>query len=335
LKVSFFTVKGDLRKDNGFGYAGYNIRNSLTNLGHEVSIHDETADVQLNFCHPVYYEHFPNQYKIGYSPWESSALPEGWLEGFDSVDEVWTTSPKCKEWFTNAGVKKPIKVYEHGIEPIWTPKHRRPTSKIRFLHLGEPAPRKGGQLAFEAFIAAFGARDDVSLTLKANGHNTIRAYMPGQVRRGGPRNILGQPHEVYRNVNLITDSLSTDELVGLYHSHDVLVYPSWGEGFGLIPLQALATGMPTICTGAWAPYQRFLGNLSLDSHEVKSPWPDFHPGMMSEPDYHHLVELYRYAYENFTALAKINFDNADDVHSEYNWDKLTKNAFENLENRIK
>ena len=332
MKVSFYTVKGDIRQDAGFGYAGHNIRKSLTNLGHDVSIFDDNADLQLNFCHPVYYPGSINQYQIGYSPWESAALPEGWIEGFNSVNEVWATSPKVKEWFQNAGVTKPIRVYEHGVEPIWTPKHRRPNNKIRFLHVGEPAPRKGGQLAFEAFREAFGNQDDVELTIKANGHNTVRAYMPGQIRRGGPRNILGLPHQVYKNVRLIEDTLSVDELVALYHSHDVLVYPSWGEGFGLIPLQALATGMPTICTGAWAPYQRFLGNLSLDSHEVQSPWPDFHPGLMTEPDKEHLIELYRYSYENFVALSKISFDNAEDVHSEYNWDELTKKAFSHLEN---
>jgi len=334
LKISFYTVRGDIREDNGFGYAGNSIRNSLQNLGHDVSLFDDQADVQLSFCHPTYYE--PNhQYQIGYSPWESSALPEGWLEGFNSMDEVWTTSRKCQEWFHDAGVEKPIYVYEHGVDSIWTPKHRKPQQKIRFLHIGDPAPRKGGQLAFEAFIEAFGARQDVHLTIKANGHNTTRAYVPGQIRRGGPRNILGLPHQVYRNVTLIEDSLSLEELVALYHSHDVLVYPSWGEGFGLIPLQALATGMPTICTAEWASYDRFLGNLALDSHEVSSPWPDIHPGMMSEPDRHHLVELYRYSYENFDALSRTHFDNAEDVHSQYNWNELTKNAFTYLENKIK
>lgn len=128
LKVSFYTVKGDLRQDNGFGYAGKNVRDSLLSLGHEVSFHDKSADVQIDFCHPVYYNHYPNQYKIGYSPWESSSLPEGWLDGFNSVDEVWTPSEKCREWFANAGVKKPIKVYEHGVESLWFPK-REGTAK--------------------------------------------------------------------------------------------------------------------------------------------------------------------------------------------------------------
>lgn len=334
MKVSFYTVRGDIRQDNGFGYAGHNIRKSLTSLGHDVSLFDDTADIQLSFCHPVFYENVTNQYQIGYSPWESSTLPEGWLDGFNSMDEVWATSPKVKEWFVNAGVKKPVQVYEHGIDPAWSPKRRNPHKKLRFLHVGEPSPRKGGQLALEAFRDAFGARDDVHLTIKANGHNTTRAYL-STVNRGGPRNILGLPHEVYQNVTMIDRTLSTDELVGLYHSHDVLVYPSWGEGFGLIPLQALATGMPTICTGAWAPYQRFLGNLSLDAEEYHSPWPDFHPGLMYRPDRHHLIDLYRYSFDNYTALSKIHFDNADDVHSQYNWDELTKKAFSHLEKKFK
>ena len=331
MRVSYYTVRGDLRPDNGFGYAGENIRRSLTNLGHDVTFHDESADVQIDFCHPVYYAHFPNQYKIGYSPWESSALPEGWLKGFNSVDEVWAPSQKCKEWYEDAGVRD-VKVYEHGIEPVWSPKQRKPQQKVKFLHIGEPAPRKGGQLALEAFVEAFGSNPNVHLTIKANGHNTTRAYA-STFHRGGPRSILGLPHQVYPNVTLIEDSLSLDELVGLYHSHHALVYPSWGEGFGLIPLQALATGMPTICTGAWAPYERFLGNLSLDSREAHTKWPDFHPGMMFEPDRHHLIDLYKYVYENYDALSLQFFNDATDVHREYNWDSLTEKAFKHLENR--
>ncbi|QIQ62904.1 glycosyltransferase [Streptomyces phage Moab] len=332
MRVSYYTVKGDLRSDNGFGYAGENIRASLTNLGHEVSYHDESADIQLDFCHPVYYNHFPSQYKIGYSPWESSSLPEGWLKGFRSVDEVWAPSEQCKEWYQNGGFSGEIRVFEHGIDPIWSKKHRKPQKMLKFLHVGEPAPRKGGQMALEAFSRVFGARDDVHLTIKSNGVNSTRVYA-STFHRGGPRSILGQPHQVYNNVTVIEDSLSLEELVGLYHSHHVLVYPSWGEGFGLIPLQGLATGMPTICTGSWAPYKRFLGDLSLDSRLADSKWPDFHPGKMSEPSMDHLMDLYRHCYENYDELSNTFFDNSDRVHSEYNWDTLTENAFKHLENR--
>ncbi|AZU97100.1 glycosyltransferase [Streptomyces phage Emma1919] len=332
MRVSFYTVRSNLKTDNGYGYAGHNIRNSLEKLGHTVNFHDEQADVQLDFCQPPLYAHFPRQYKIGYTPWESTSLPEGWLEGFSSVDEVWTTSQKCKEWYVDAGVSKPIHVFEHGIEGIWSPKKRNVHNKLKFLHIGEPAPRKGGQMALEAFRLAFGNQDDVHLTIKSNGESSVRVYA-SSFHRGGPRSILGLPHQVYQNVTVMTESLSLEELVGLYHSHHALVYPSWGEGFGLIPLQGLATGMPTVCTGAWAPYQRFLGDLSLDSRLADSKWSGIHPGKMYEPSLDHLVELYRNIYENYSELSNTFYNNSERVHSEYNWDTLTKNAFEHLENR--
>ena len=332
MRVSFYTVRSNLKTDNGYGYAGHNIRNSLEKLGHTVNFHDEQADVQLDFCQPPLYAHFPRQYKIGYTPWESTSLPEGWLEGFSSVDEVWTTSQKCKEWYSAAGLSKPIHVFEHGIEDIWSPKKRTVRNKLKFLHIGEPAPRKGGQMALEAFRLAFGNQNDVHLTIKSNGESSVRVYA-SNFHRGGPRNILGLPHQVYQNVTVLTESLSLDELVGLYHSHHALVYPSWGEGFGLIPLQGLATGMPTVCTAAWAPYERFLGDLSLDSSLVDSRWPGIHPGKMYEPNIDHLVELYRKIYDNYSELSDTFYRNSERVHSEYNWDTLTKNAFEHLENK--
>lgn len=332
MRVSFYTVRNNLKVDNGYGYAGHNIRTSLERLGHSVEFHDENADVQIDFCQPTLYSHFPSQYKIGYTPWESSALPEGWKEGFSSVDEVWTTSQKCKEWYENAGISRPIHVFEHGIEQIWSKKHRKSKKRVKFLHVGEPAPRKGGQMALEAFTRAFGGQDDVHLTIKSNGFNSTRIYA-STVNRGGPRSIIGLPHQVYKNVTVIEDSLDLDELVELYHSHHALVYPSWGEGFGLIPLQGLATGMPTICTGAWAPYERFLGKLNLNSRIADSKWSDIHPGKMYEPNMDHLVELYRYIYENYEELSQSFYDNSDRVHSEYNWDTLTENAFKHLENK--
>ena len=329
MNISFYTVESNRRTDNGYGYAGQHIRQSLESLGHSVSFHDETAPIQIDFCQPPLYSHFANQYKIGDTPWESTVLPDDWWDGISKVDELWTTSEKNAQWFEDAGVTKPLKVYKHGIESMWTPKHRKPGSKLKFLHVGEPAGRKGGQTAVDAFVEAFGNREDVHLTIKANGHSTVRVFA-SRVNRGGPRNILGLPHQVTKNISLIEDSLSIDELVALYHSHDVLVYPSWGEGFGLIPLQGLATGMPTICTASWAPYANHLHELALDSQEWDSPWPSIHPGKMSQPDYGHLVELFKYTFDNYSALSDKFYNSANSVHEEYNWTTLTKNAFSHL-----
>lgn len=328
MRISYHTVSSNLTTSNGYGYAGSHIRRSLTKLGHQMDFKDFEAPIQLNFVQPTKYRLVKDQYQIGYTPWESSELPDGWLKGFKAVDELWTTSQQCAEWYRECGVTGHIRVYHHGIEPIWKPRKRSSTNRLKFLHVGEPSPRKGGQLVMDAFNAAFGKNPAYQLTIKSTEHSSIRIYENSHVR---PRSIIGTPTD-WPNVSLITDEMSLDNLVSLYRSHHVLVYPSWGEGFGFIPLQGLATGMPTICTEAWAPYKEFLGEMALESKAVDSPWPMIHPGKMFEPDFDHLVHLMRTAAENRDRLFEDFYEAAPAVHEAFNWTKLTEQAFRHLEN---
>lgn len=286
---------------------------------------DSNCKVQIHFSQPEWYDFHEHQYKIGYTPWESTGLPENWVEDMSQCDEIWTPSPLIKTWFEEAGVKPTIKVYEHGVDKIWSPKRRRRTDgPLKFFHQGEPAPRKGGDLALRAFRAAFGNSKDVHLTFKSNGYSTLRV----KDRHGS---IVGLPNEVYDNVSLVVQNVTTESLVSLVQTHDVMVYPSYGEGFGLIPIQAMATGMPTICTEAWAPYAHLLlPELKLSSLLSDSPWPRMHPGEVFHPNFDHLVEIYRYTYENFTQLSAKAYRASYSVGQEYDWDKKTEDAFAHI-----
>ena len=144
------------------------------------------------------------------------------------------------------------------------------------------------------------------------------------------RNIIGLPNEVYNNIYINNSVLNNEELVNLYHDHDVLVYPSYGEGFGFIPLQALATGMPTICTTGWAHYENYLGPLQHKSELIDSPWPFPHEGKVFEPNYQHLLELMRDVSLNFKAYSGYYYAQSTKIHEEYNWDQLTNKAFEDI-----
>jgi glycosyltransferase involved in cell wall biosynthesis len=331
MRISFNTVLGNLNLNHGYGIAGYNMVRSLQKLGHEVPFAAGDAPVEIAFCQPDYSDWSnPDAYHIQYTPWESSDLPDGWVDAFnDNSDEVWTTSPLVAKWYAEAGVVKPIYVYEHGIDHMWTKKRRKRGERLKFLHVGEPAPRKGGQMAFEAFREVFGDRKDVHLTIKAWNQSNVRVYSKPS------KSILGLPHEMYENITTIYNDMSDPEMVNLFRAHDVLIYPGWGEGFGLIPLQALATGMPTIVPTAWAPYARFvLPELDLDTTLVDSPWPAIHTGKMFRPDYEDLKEALRTADEDFDRLAGRAFRNSFDVHKEYDWLQLTKNAFAHIEEKF-
>ncbi|NDB57985.1 glycosyltransferase [bacterium] len=324
MEISFFTPTINLKNSNGYGYAGLNIIESLKSLGHQVPYSNPKSPVQLNFAQPEHFKMHKNQYQIGYTPWESTKIPTRWIDMMNACDELWTTSDWCANIFNDNGFNN-VKVYPHGIEKIWMPYRRKEKEVIKFLHVGEPAPRKGGQMVVDAFTQLFANNPKYHLTIKAYHNNTTRIY-----NNIIDRNIIGLPHNVYNNISIITDQISDTELVKLFHDHDVLLYPSYGEGFGFIPLQALATGMPTICTAEWTQYKNYLGPLALKSELIDSPWPFPHEGKMLEPNYKHLLEVMRDVVHNFKAYSGYYFAQASKIHKDYNWIQLTDNAFQDV-----
>lgn len=309
---------------HGYGVAAHGMVTSLQRLGHSVPFQDPTAPVEINFSQPYLWNwSSPNSYKIGYVAWESTIVPESWLPGLQTANEIWTPSPLIAQWFRDEGLQR-VKVYQHGVDSnVWSRKRRRPTGPIRFLHIGEPAPRKGGQMTYDVFRDLFGGSSEATLTFKGHGSNRIRGKNNAHIYKETP------------NVRVITEEYEEWQMVDLVKRHDVLVYPSWGEGFGLIPLQAMVTGMPVICTEAWAPYKdHLLNDLRLDSKLADSPWPDVHTGKMYKPDKEDLAAKMTYAVNNYTQLSARAFRASFTAEDAYSWDRLTKDAFNHIEKKF-
>ncbi len=326
MEISYSTPRSNLTTKNGYGHAGFKVAECLTKMGHRLTYQNPKAKLQINFSQPTNYKLHRNQYQIGYTPWESTVIPESWRERINSCDEFWTTSQWCKDVYENNGFKV-SNVFPHGIDPMWSPKKREYTNVIKFLHVGEPAERKGGQDTVNAFIKAFGNNPNYTLTIKAHKSSVLRVYD----REGS---ILGLPHEMYSNIKLDERELEDNELVDMYHQHDVMIYPTYGEGFGFIPFQALATGMPVISTHEWADYKKYLGPLKLNSTLIDSPWNVMHPGKVYKPDSNHLVSLIEDAAVNFKAYSGYYYAQSTEIHKEYNWDQLTNKAFEEVFKKI-
>lgn len=303
---------------NGYGYATDRMLSSLENLGHEVSHNDGTAEVGFCFNQPQHWKFYGDQYKIGYHPWESTLLKPGWAELMNQCDEIWTPSPIIAEWYTKyAGVTVPVYVYEHGVDPVWAPVPRRVDDTFNFLHVGAEAARKGAREVMGGFRRAFPKnKGEVQLNMKI----ISKGWQIGSIR----------------NINILNESISLTELVQLYHDNHAYVYPSWGEGFGLTPLQAMATGMPTITVPEWAPYQQFLDpNLTIGSTFSRSMWPQLHPGNMLKPNEDDVIDRMRWVYNNYSEASRFAQGNVKAVTQYYNWDRLTDEAFSALETRLK
>lgn len=322
MDFSFYTDAWNFERGTGYSEAVYGMNGAFKKMGHRLLFNDSEPKCQINFCWPSNFVDSldPDQYNIAYLPWESTELPEDWHEILDMCDEIWTTSEWVKDIFENEGHKVET-VWHHGIDPSWSARKRTVYDKVRFLHHGEPAPRKGGQLAFDAFKAAFGDKDDVELVIKANGHSTVRQKQPFFGAPGG-------------NVKVSSDYLDHEDLVGLYQRSHCMVYPTYGEGFGFIPLQALSTGMPAITTAECAPYSEFLGNLGVESRYVDSPWTHIHPGKMLEPDFDDLVDKYRWVYKNIDKCMIDYYDQSAAVQKSFSWSEVTEPVINGLITRL-
>lgn len=64
-----------------------------------------------------------------------------------------------------------------------------------------------------------------------------------------------------RNPILYLEELTQDQLVDLYNSIDCLLFPSWYEGFGWPPLEAMACGTPVVTSNA-ASLREIVGDAA-------------------------------------------------------------------------
>ena len=325
MKVSFTGAPEYMDRSVGYGEASYHIFNSLEKHGIECLVKSEQANIGMSFIQPVNYTFGKDQYKIGYTPWESTDVFWTWKNPLANViDELWTTS----EW--NAQIfkqftDKPIFVYEHGVTDEWIPKKHKinKARPFRFLHVGEPFLRKDAQMVVDAFISLYGNNPDYELILKCSKINTTRYFDSVTGEDKGP------PNAMYKNIRIIESRLSPEQMVGLYNLCDVFVYPSWGEGFGFNPLQAMATGKPTICTSGWSQYARYI-TMPLNSEPARSPWQEIHPGNMLKPNYSELKSYMQDIVEDYAYYSAMAYKNSFLIHRDYNWHKVSKPAAERL-----
>lgn len=324
MRLSLHTDQDVKDSDGAAGYSYSYFKmieyfSKFTYEGKQMEILDnsEDANVQLFYMEPERYNHntwedlrkpdfkkfHDHQYKIQGTHLEATRVWSHWVEAMKSVDEIWVGNYFARDAVLNSGIETPTYVFELGIDSMWKPHKRERGRKIKFLHVDSASPRKRADLTLRAFNQAFGSRDDVSLTLKYHQH----------------QNPFGINLSMNQNINYVYETLSQEDLVKLYLDHDVLVYPTEGEGFGFIPLQALATGMPVITTGKWCSYTDLLGNNIIESKIGKTQHTQYHDGEVDLAEFDSLVDLMRKVVDNFDDEINYYFNQAPSVYDRYNW----------------
>lgn len=333
-------TQADLRVNSHYGYGKslIEIKESLRRTvvdGNPISVehNSKRAYGQLYYGpHPIEISggqaHYPHQYKIHMSQTESDFFHSHKVFAYSNVDEFWTASEWGKNAAINSGIpEEKTHVYHHGVFSEKYPSYLRgKRNKIRFLHIDSGSRRKRSDLVEHAFNIVYEKNKDIELTLKySHDPHGGESWLKEST-------LVNRGNWIRPGTRHINETLSHEEMISLMHFHDVLVYPSEGEGFGLIPLEALCTGMPVISTYEWAPYSEYFleGHLVSEIKHSDYDWgyPKIGRGTITSVDA--IVEKMEEFIANITEYSSDYLERSSLVRSDYDWTNITPKFFKDF-----
>ena len=233
------------------------------------------------------------------------------------MDYMLTPSDFSRKIMQDCGVKIPIELYPHGVNlDLFKPIKRDPSMPFTLVYAGELTKRKGAQDLINAYINAVGADCDAfQLLLRANTH---MMYLESEEIR----ELASQS----RNIHIHWKNEGQEDLVNYLNQGHIFVYPSRADWYGMIPFEAMATGMPVIAT-ATNGYYEFLKDKIIPVSYKLSDIGDQHPyfkGQWSDPDPLFLRLAITGTINDYKQYAEKAYDDAFKIREEFSWKAVTE-----------
>lgn len=256
----------------GYGRMFLSLRNALSK---HVTI-DDTADVVVFMMVPTMVKGWhKGQRKVLLTMWETDELPPMMYELLPQFDQIVVPCEHNRELFSRYHPN--VSAIPLGVDTsLWLPStSARRSGPFRFLAGGSHWVRKG----LDVVLDAFNALDvDAELTIKYK-HDGVGELPP-----------ISNPR-----VRVLRDVLSPEEERDLYWDADCFISASRGEGWGLMPLQAMAAGIPTIMSDT-SGHKEFshLTTAIIPTTPIPANYGETYThGNWDEPNRNALVELMR------------------------------------------
>lgn len=293
----------------------------------------------------LFKRHKEAAYCIGRTMFESDGVPEDWVSKCNQMDEIWVPSEITLQSFRDAGVKVPlVKIpegvdterFRPGLEPLRIPGVRGTV----FLSIFEWIYRKGWDVLIRAWATAFRPDENVSLVLRSyplDGADIpdVQMEIEDRINRFLAES-MGLKRENVAPIVVLGNQIPDEEMPRLYAAANAYVSPSRGEGWGRTPIEAMASGLPTIATG-WGGTREFMtdeNSLPLDYAMVdideRCEIPFYRGHRWAEPSVEHLVRVLRRVAEQPEESAKIGSCARQDMVKHWQWDRVAGLAADRL-----
>lgn len=327
----FVNFCGDIDTQSGFGNVSYYLLKEsagqlqIASTGKTFGVRDQLIfscqNRSLNQAGAMVWHDQPREQwlyspfkkNIAIVPWETTVVPRSWIGKLNGFDALLVPCKQNIEDFKNSGVKIPIELIHWGIDPDRFYPLQRPQKEVfTFGTMGALSFRKGTEILVAAFQEEFKTEKDVKLICKTS-YNTY------------PFNVKDKRIEV-----LMTPATPQELIQMFFKQIDCFVFPTRGEGFGLTPLEAMATGVPAIVTGWSGPLEYMTPETGWLIDYTMTPAKNFTEhvykeecGNWAEPSKEHLKKLMRYAYEHQDEVRAKGLAAAEHVIKNWLWkDKI-------------
>lgn len=218
-------------------------------------------DIDYNVCITHTTPEFWNKYReegklnFNYTIWETTKLHPDWVPYInDNADAIMVGCEWNVGVFKDSGVTVPIFNVPHVLN-VDEFSNCRPFNvkgldkdTFMFYSIFQFTERKHPLAMIKAYWQAFPNKEDVALVLKTYRSDYSESEKDA-IRTTVKRLKMVCPAKSHPPIYLILDMLSEEEICGLHARGDCYVSLDRGEGFGLSPAQAGASGNPIVVTG--------------------------------------------------------------------------------------
>lgn len=292
-----------------YGY-GAMLEGFRSGLPADLQLHDQASVAVLMYDPSRSHGFLRGQHRALYTMWETTKLPEKYHRFLGNYDQVIVPCEHNRELF--AQYSDNVSVVPLGVNiDYWKPTPRPENSRFRFHAGGSMWLRKGLDVVVKAFEKA---GVDAELHIKV----PLERFVP---QRTWPSNII-----------IHTGWMTKQEQFDWFNQADCFIGASRGEGFGLMPLQAMAMGIPTIVTptSGQAQYADLASVvIPVMSQECAAYEIINFEGCWDEPDVDALVEALREVCGASDSYKAVALNRVSRV-AEYSWDRSCRKLIDVL-----
>lgn len=282
--------------DGRFGY-GAMLNGFVEHLPVNVKMH-RRASVHIHMGVPFSVKAwFEGQHRVLFTMWETDQLPSSFLRYLSLFDQVLVPCQQNVALFSKH--HGDVRHVPLGVDTqVWSPRPHQPGPAFRFTAGGSLWRRKGLDVVVRAFNEL--GLSDAELHIKAAPH-----------ARDVPLEPLGD------RVFLHRQWMSLEDQINWFNNGDCFVAASRGEGFGLIPLQNIALGVPVIMSDTTGQKQfAHLATRVVPCGKTRAE----SVGHWDEPN---LVQLKKAMMDVYRHRDRIRAETQTNAHraNEFSWDK--------------